>query len=350
MSSSALALQTSAPLTPAMLSVVWELSALLDEQHVPATIPNAVWLEVPTRRLRGEAARQDNVWLRECLERLTTIRLGGETRNGDEWGAVLVAEWHIEQRGSMARILVPPVAVHALRAPTTFAKIEIEAAHRLPPHARRLYGLLADRKRQREPWAEWPLPRLRALLGVDDKRTYEVWAQFHKWVLKPAVEAINDFGTVDLKMTPKKLGRTVKAVRFEWRWKDPLAAHETSAENDRHSAARGKDCPDHPDAPPLVEEAPDVVEASEIAALTAALGLHKRAAYDDENLIELNDGDRPIGLVFDELPAAGEQALRNMGLTYDETEGFWRVPSTLPDAALNALCAAAVDTEWDMEG
>ena len=116
-SSSALALQTSAPLTPAMLSVVWELSALLDEQHVPATIPNAVWLEVPTRRLRGEAARQDNVWLRECLERLTTIRLGGETRNGDEWGAVLVADHGLfagrDVRSYIARSGIVPDAVVA---------------------------------------------------------------------------------------------------------------------------------------------------------------------------------------------------------------------------------------------
>lgn len=275
-SSSVLALQTSSPLTPAMLTVVWELSALLDEQHTPATVSNSVWLEVPTRRLRGEGGRHDNLWLRECLERLTSIKLGGETRSGDEWGAVLIAQWHIEEGGSKARILVPPIAVHALRAPGTFAKIEIEAAHRLPPHARRLYGLLADRKRQREPWAVWSIDRLRALLGVDEKASYKVWAQFRKRVLDPAVEAINEFGTVDLKMTAKKDGRSVSSVRFDWRWKDPLTAHQTSTENDRHSAARGKKTSDRPDAPPLVEEAPGLVEASEIRDLIETLGGMKR--------------------------------------------------------------------------
>lgn len=253
MSSALLALESSAPLTPAMVTVAWELAAVLDEQRVPATVPNAVWLEIPTRRLRGEDGRQDNVWLRECLERLTGIRFGGETRAGEEWGAVMVAEWRIEQGGTLARILVPPAAVHALRAPGTFAKIEVDAAHRLPPHARRLYGLLADRKRQREPYAEWPLDRLRALLGVDDRKTYQDWYQLRKWVLKPALEAINEFGTVDVKLTPKKLGRSVVAVRFDWKWKDVHDATVTAVENDRHSKARGQG-QEAADAPPLIED------------------------------------------------------------------------------------------------
>ena len=103
-----------------------------------------------------------------------------------------------------------------------------------------------------------------------------MWAQFRKRVLTPAVEAINDFGTVDLTMKPRKLGRSVVGVRFEWRWKDPLAAAETVAENDRHSAARRKDAPEHPDAPPLVEEAPEMVEAAEVRALIEQLSDAKR--------------------------------------------------------------------------
>ena len=337
MSSTALALNTDAPLTPAMLSVVWELSAVLDEQHVPAAVPNAVWLEVPTRRLRGEGGRADNWWLRQCLDRLTSVKLSGETRQGDEWGAVLVAEWHIQQGGTLARILVPPVAVHALRAPATFAKIEIEAAHRLPPHARRLYGLLADRKRQREPWAEWPLDRLRALLGVDDKSSYDKWGKFRQRVLDPAVEAINDFGTVDLTMKPRKLGRSVVGVRFEWRWKDPLAAAETVAENDRHSAARRKDAPGHPDAPPLVEEAPDIVEAAEIAALVRKLGDSKRAAH-----------ERPAGFRFGpELNGRENRMLREGGLRYDRERDFWRLPPDLNDEAYELLRAEAREVIWD---
>jgi hypothetical protein len=251
-SSAALALRAEKPLTPAMVSALWEIAAVLDEERVPANVPNAVWLTIPTTRLRGPEARPDNVWLRECLERMTGLKLTGQHR-GDEWGAVLVAEWHIIEGGSKARILIPPAGVHALRSPGNFVKIETTAAHRLPPHARRLYALLADRKRQREPYAQWSVDNLRGLLGVDDKRSYDVWAQLRKWVLAPAVEAINDYGTVRVKMTPVKSGRSVAAVRFDWQWKDPHEATETVAENERHSAARRKEQASN-GAPPIIED------------------------------------------------------------------------------------------------
>ena len=98
-SSAALTLRATTPLTPAMLSALWEISAVLDEERTPANVPNAVWLNIPTVRLRGPNARQDNVWLRECLDRMTGLKLSGQHR-GDEWGAVLVAEWHIIEGGS----------------------------------------------------------------------------------------------------------------------------------------------------------------------------------------------------------------------------------------------------------
>lgn len=258
-SSAALALRAEKPLTPAMVSALWEIAAVLDEDRVPANVPNAVWLTIPTTRLRGPEARPDNVWLRECLERMTGLKLTGQHR-GDEWGAVLVAEWHITEGGSKARILIPPAGVHALRSPGNFVKIETTAAHRLPPHARRLYALLADRKRQREPYAQWSVDNLRGLLGVDDKRSYDVWAQLRKWVLTPAVEAINDYGTVRVKMTPVKSGRSVAAVRFDWHWKDPHEATETVAENERHSTARRKEQASN-GAPPIIEDEEQVEPA-----------------------------------------------------------------------------------------
>lgn len=251
MSSAALALRAEKPLTPAMVSALWEIAAVLDEERVPATVPNSIWLTIPTARLRGPEARPDNIWLRECLERMTGLKLSGQHRN-DEWGAVLVAEWHITEGGSKARILIPPAGIHALRSPSNFVKIETTAAHRLPPHARRLYALLADRKRQREPYAQWSIDNLRGLLGVDDKRSYDRWSDLRTRVLDPAVDSINDFGTVTLKMTPVKSGRSIAAVRFDWKWKDVHEAAETLIENDRHSAARRKE-QDKADAPPLTE-------------------------------------------------------------------------------------------------
>lgn len=227
---------------------------MLDEERTPANVPNAVWLTIPTARLRGPDARQDNVWLRECLDRMTGLKLSGQHR-GDEWGAVVVAEWHITEGGSKARILIPPAGVHALRSPGNFVKIETTAAHRLPPHARRLYALLADRKRQREPYAQWSMDSLRGLLGVADKRAYDRWNNFRARVLDPALEAINDFGTVTVKMTTIKSGRSVAAVRFDWKWKDPHEAAETAVENERHSSARRKD-QEAADAPPMIEPPP----------------------------------------------------------------------------------------------
>lgn len=253
-SSAALSLRAEKPLTPAMISALWEIAAALDEERVPANVPNSVWLTIPTARLRGPEARADNVWLRECLERMTGLKLAGQHR-GEEWVAVMLAEAHFIEGGTKVRLLVPPAGVHAMRSPGNFVKIETTAAHRLPPHARRLYALLADRKRQREPYAQWSIETLRGLLGVDDKRAYDRWNNFRARVLDPAIEAINDFGTVTVKMTPIKSGRSVAAVRFDWRWKDPHEAAETVSENERHSAARRQE-QETADAPPMIEDQP----------------------------------------------------------------------------------------------
>jgi len=250
--SSAIALRSAQPLTPATLSAVWEIAAALDEQRVPASVPNAIWLEVPTLRLRGESGRPDNVWLRQCLDRLTGVKLSGEYK-GDPWGAVILAEWHIVQGGSLAKLLVPPAAVHALRSPSTFAKIEAHAAHSLTGHGRRLYAILADKKWLGRPHWTFTLSELRTLMGVESQKSYDRWSDFRTRVLDPALSAINDFGTVTVRMSLEKRGRSVHAVRFDWNWKDPHDATETASENDRHSSARRKR-QDVDDAPPMIED------------------------------------------------------------------------------------------------
>lgn len=243
-----------------MMSAVWEIAAALDEQRVPAAVTNAVWLEIPTLRLRGEGGRSDNVWLRECLDRLIGVKLSGEYR-GDPWGAVVLAEWHITQGGSLARLLIPPAGVHALRSPANFTKIEAHAAHRLTGHGRRLYTILADKKRLGRPYWTFPLDELRALMGVDTQKSYSRFNTLRQRVLDPALEAINDYGTVTVRMTPEKRGRAVHAVRFDWRWKDARDASETAGENDRHSKARRQQ-QSGTSAPPLIV---DSVKATEPA-------------------------------------------------------------------------------------
>jgi len=93
---------------------------------------------------------------------------------------VILAQWQITEGGTLARLLVPPAGVHALRAPANFMKLEATAAHRLTGHARRLYAVLADKKRQRRPNWEFGLDELRALMGVEDRRAYRVWGQFRR--------------------------------------------------------------------------------------------------------------------------------------------------------------------------
>ena len=254
-----------------MVAALWEVANALDVARIPAKIDNAVWLEIPTGQLRGPEGRSDNTNLRQWLERLTGLKLQGEYR-GDPWGAVIVAEWHIEKKGTLARILVPPAAVMALRSSDTFAKIEAAAAHQLPGHARRLYALLADKKRLGKPEWTFDLSELRALLGVADRKTYARWDSFRSWVLAPAVDAINDYGTVTVTMEPIKRGRAIHAVRFSWAWKSLDDAQLTVEENERHSVARRKDTPITPAAPPLVEPEPDPVVREELARLLDGLG------------------------------------------------------------------------------
>ena len=252
MPSNAVSLRADRTLTPAMTAMIWEIASALDAARVPMAPSDAVWLAVPSIQLRGEGGREDNVWLRECLDRLTGVKLSGEYK-GDPWGAVVLAEWRIEEGGALVRLLIPPAGVQALRAPATFTKIEADAAHRLTGHGRQLYAILADKKRLGRPFWSFGLDELRDLMGVDGKKSYARFNNFRQWVLDPAVEAINDYGTVTVSMTPIKTGRSVTAVRFDWQWKDPRTASDTASENDRHGSAR-KRVQDADDAPPMIKD------------------------------------------------------------------------------------------------
>jgi len=240
----------SVELTPAQRAAVWEIAAVLDEQRVPADQDDAVWIAVPAQRLRGSDGRNDNAWLKQLLDRLIGVKFAGTHKDG-RWGGVLIAEYRLEERGSMLKLLLPPTGIRALRAPDTFAKIDAEAAHRLPPHARTLYGVLADKQRQRvQQWTP-ELDELKALVGCADKYKGRFDA-FKRRVLNPAVQAIREFGVIQLDWEPVRYGRSVHWVRFRWDFKDPHTATNTAVENQRHSGARGKDAPEPPtDAAPL---------------------------------------------------------------------------------------------------
>lgn len=257
--SSALSLRAEKPLTPAMLSVIWEIAGAVDAARIPANASDAVWLKIPAAHLRGEkdrgpdkSGRNDNFWLRQCLERLIGVKITGEHK-GDPWGAVLLAEWHLEDGGSTVRFLIPPAAIHVLRSPANFDKIESRALHGLTGHGRRLYVLLSGKKSLTQRHWTFSLEELRDLMGVADKKSYQNWSEFRRWVILPALEAIDDYGTVRIKMTLRKTGRVVTGVRFDWHWKDPHDATETATENERHSAAR-RQSQEAADAPPMIED------------------------------------------------------------------------------------------------
>lgn len=236
-------------ITPAMLTVLWNVAHELDRIRIPANYEDAKWLEISTKQLRNPNGKTDNHWLKICLDRLMGVKLGGEYR-GDEWGAVILAQWELIEGGTVARLLIPPAAIAAIRAPQTFAKIEITAAYRLKGHSRRLYAALADKKHMRQKYWEYSLGELQSLFNLQGK--YEKWYDFSRYVLSPAIEEINDFGTVTIKTTPKKIGRSVRSVRFDWSWKNLDDARVTDEENDRHTTARGQSANDG-SAPPLTD-------------------------------------------------------------------------------------------------
>ena len=248
-------------ITPAMLGVLWGIAHELDRRRISEHVKDAVWLEIPSKRLRNPDGKSDNQWLKACLDRLMGVKLGGQYR-GDEWGAVVLAEWEIKEGGTVTRLLIPPSAVHAIRAPKTFAKIEITAAYKLKGHARRLYAALADKKHMGQKYWEYSLDELQGSSVFDLNGKYSKWYDFSRYVLTPALEEVNDFGTVEVTATPKKIGRSVRSVRFDWQWKTLDDARVTDEENQRHGSARHKTSDGS--APPLTD-----AEAERQAQITA---------------------------------------------------------------------------------
>ena len=100
--------------------------------------------------------------------------------------------------------------------------------------------------------SEWTftLEEVRQIVNAEDR--YPRWANLHRHVLRPAVEAINDYGTVTVTMIPKKTGKAVTDVQFGWEWKTVSRARETDEENARHSKARNRKSDGK--APPLTDE------------------------------------------------------------------------------------------------
>ena len=207
--------------TPAMAAVLWEIVAVLDERSIPAVVENAVWLEVPARRLRGPNSRDDNRWLRECLQRLTDLRITRDFR-ATPWGEIMIADWHLERGSQTARILVPPGAIQALRESGTFTEFDRQALWRMNGPGRRLYVELTNKKRSNRSEWSYTLDDLREVF--DRGGRYSSWRDLQNRLLRPAIEDINTHAPVTVTPTPVKDGRRIVAVRLAWAWKTPARA------------------------------------------------------------------------------------------------------------------------------
>lgn len=224
-------------LKPSQVNIIWEIAHELDRRRVSENVTDAVWLKIASKRMRNPKGRDDNHHLKKCLNELVGLQLEGEHK-GEAWGAALIAEFHIKEGGSLVELLIPPAGVKAVLAPHTFAKIESEAKFRLDGAPKLLYAALADKKHLGRPYWTFALDDLRDTLYLRDR--YPRWVDFNRYVLQPAIQKIHEFGTVKIKPTPQKEGRSIVAVRFDWEWKSLDEAMETAEKNEKHSSSRGK--------------------------------------------------------------------------------------------------------------
>lgn len=179
--------------------------------------------------------------------------------------------------------------MNALRSPETFAKVETEALFRLRGAARELYLALADKKNLRSSEWTFELAELRGILGVGERKSYGRWDNFLRYVLKPSLAAINDLGTVNVTMEPKRRGRSIAKVRFEWRWKSLDEAREAAEEAERHSSARRKPAEAERDAPPLLPV--ELRLGSELTAEERRMRAERTRPLVESALRELRKGD-----------------------------------------------------------
>ena len=243
-------------ITAAERAVAWEIATILYERRKPIPDRNEgdmLVLDVPSVRLRGPDARDDNQHLHRVLQRLARVQWADQEADGRRYVVQLIAEAEISTAGDIVRLWLPPRAVRFLRSPTQFAKLDRAAAYSLPPNARALYGLLKDRFAQpdnlKHHTADYTLDELKGHLQLGGR--YKAWDNFKKWVLVPSVKAINDTGALNITWEPIKWGRRITGVRFRVRLKQPAEADKAEHETERHSAARGKE-QETADAPPLV--------------------------------------------------------------------------------------------------
>ena len=93
-------------------------------------------------------------------------------------------------------------------------------------HAIRLYEILI--KFEKTGWREMSLDDFKSMMGIADK--YPLYKNLNTWVIKPALKQLNKSSNLTVKLIPKKKGRKIVGLRFEFKVDDQmqLALDDTS--------------------------------------------------------------------------------------------------------------------------
>lgn len=123
-------------------------------------------------------------------------------------------------------------------------------------YAIRVYELLVQwrRKGHREVDIEW----LRRSLGVGDK--YPNFKDFRKWVIKQAVDQINERSPLDVHWEERKTGRRVSHVTFHFDEKPEVKDEKAEAAAERKAKKARKAAPAPGDQPSMFGLSPEIIK------------------------------------------------------------------------------------------
>lgn len=248
-------------MTKAAQSALYVIAEELDARRInPSTSSNEpVKITIPLKRLRGPYATKDNRYIYKILENLRCMRIVS-AYDGEDWVTGAIAAYTNTKGATTTTIELLQKQVMLFRAGATFAKVEASIIYKLPPNARAMYLMLAERFRDVKEDSSIVLKNELYLEVSDLKKrlgfaanAYPRWNNFCSVVLKPSITCINERGALQVTMTIERNGNKAVGVLFRWSWKQPQEIGNAAAEANKHSAAQYKK-QENSDAPPLTDE------------------------------------------------------------------------------------------------
>ena len=194
---------------------------------------------------RGVVPEVDNRRLKQSIRRLQDTKVEYNylsSDNGRVWGSsALLPEVEIhEDTGRLEYSFAKNVREY-LSEPALFSVISLRIQYQFDSkYGLVLYEVLrryADR-RANDPWWEVDVPKLRSLLGCENKLTE--WKDLRKRALDPAIDEINRLSGFIVGLEEVRHGRGGKVVgaRFRIEQKDAFAAAEALREMDKPRVQR----------------------------------------------------------------------------------------------------------------